>query len=612
MKVIEKIITYQDYNYVEGILQFKAYGSKTHDFLNAEYFSIDRISHVRLEVDKKYLPPQLPPGINKNKVSTLSFPDKITTIVDGDYSKPYSIAYDEIIVDDNYVDSSQNIIGPRFNSTKIGTELSSTVSIKVYGLIKIERERKETENQYEITTIAHGAGKIELSPKKDSYSTGEKVSVKAVPDINIIFLGYRNEFKNISKEFELLVEEEDIVIEADFIDIKKAEELLKSNNVENRSTYNLDTLKDDFQKIKSKQNQSQRERLKNAWKQPSIKSKRLGINAKGMWEIIGSVISILFYLFVLIILIAVFGKVFFLLVGLYLVIWSIGFLSSYVLRWSVFRWILGFLFVMIILTGVVNVFESFKSSSRKPYKIENDPYYELEEVVKENTTIDYKHHIKWEDYDGFLYETDLIINSDLVEKAKIHKNGLPAVTTEQSYHSLLNDLYSKSIDDDYFFVREKLDSLKLMKRISSRQFIEVIVSMIQSIPYYAILENSCNPYSYQDPAIRELLTQQPCEPNIKHGIKAPAEFLKDLKGDCDTRTLFLYGLLKSLNYDVAIFGSQKYKHSILGIAMNYEGPHFKIINNKKYFLWEVTGKDFKPGILPKNIANLNYWNINLK
>ena len=73
MKVIEKIIKYDDYNYVEGILQFKAYGHKTADYLHAEHFSIDSISSVRLEVEQKYLTPDLPPGINKNKVSTLSF-----------------------------------------------------------------------------------------------------------------------------------------------------------------------------------------------------------------------------------------------------------------------------------------------------------------------------------------------------------------------------------------------------------------------------------------------------------------------------------------------------------------------------------------------------------
>ena len=173
MKVIEKIIKYDDYNYVEGILQFKAYGHKTADYLHAEHFSIDSISSVRLEVEQKYLTPDLPPGINKNKVSTLSFPDKIPTIVDGDYSKPYGVNYDEIIVDDSYVDKNQNITGQRFNSTKNGNELSSTVQIKVYGLIKIGRERTESEIQYEVSTKAHGPGRIEITPNKDSFRTGE-------------------------------------------------------------------------------------------------------------------------------------------------------------------------------------------------------------------------------------------------------------------------------------------------------------------------------------------------------------------------------------------------------------------------------------------------------
>ena len=68
MKIIEKVIKYDDYNYVEGTLQFKAYGRTTKRLAHSEFFSIDYISDVRLEVEKKYLTPELPAGINKNKV----------------------------------------------------------------------------------------------------------------------------------------------------------------------------------------------------------------------------------------------------------------------------------------------------------------------------------------------------------------------------------------------------------------------------------------------------------------------------------------------------------------------------------------------------------------
>src|SRR5690606_33602294 len=123
MKVVEKIIKYEDYNYVEGSLQFNAHGHKTQQLLHSEYFSIDDISKVQMHVIQKHIPPSVPVGINRNKVSTLSLPQAITTIVDGDFDKPYEVVYDEIIIDDSCVDKNQNIKGIRFNSTKVGSEL---------------------------------------------------------------------------------------------------------------------------------------------------------------------------------------------------------------------------------------------------------------------------------------------------------------------------------------------------------------------------------------------------------------------------------------------------------------------------------------------------------
>src|SRR5690606_19973812 len=134
MKIIEKVIKYDDYNYVEGTLQFKAYGRTTQRLAHSEFFSIEHMSGVRLEIEKKYLATELPPSINKPKVSTLLLANKIPTIVDGDYNNPFEIAFDEIIVDDGFLDDQLNIIGRRFFTTKNGSQISSTVEIKVYGL----------------------------------------------------------------------------------------------------------------------------------------------------------------------------------------------------------------------------------------------------------------------------------------------------------------------------------------------------------------------------------------------------------------------------------------------------------------------------------------------
>ena len=460
MKVIEKIITYEDYNYVEGTLQFKAYGQKTHDLVHAEYFSIDRISHVHLEVEEKYLPPKLPPGINKNKVSTLTLPNKITTIIDGDYSKPYSIAYDEIIVDDSYVDEHQNIKGPRFNSTKVGSELSSTVAIKIYGLIKIERQRTETENQFEITVMPYGPGKIEVSPNLSSYSTGEKVIIKAIPDDKSIFVGYRNEYENFPQEYEIQIGEEDITIEADFISVEKAKEILSTTKDNQFSEESLKTMKTGYHKFIAKENKTYPERLKENWKNTTIKNESIGVDAQGFWEILGLVISTIFYIGILIFLIAIFGKGM-LVIGLVLfVFWLFNVIAPYIFSWRGIQWIFGFIICSFLITGLVNIITNYKSYNPNKKELVDTSNIKTKEITNENTTTDYVHHITWNDYNENRYEMDLIINSDLVKKATNYKENYPPVNTELAYSSLLENLHKTSINDDYVRVIEKLDSIQ--------------------------------------------------------------------------------------------------------------------------------------------------------
>tara|TARA_R110002050_G_scaffold300104_1_gene467703 strand:- start:20443 stop:22197 length:1755 start_codon:yes stop_codon:yes gene_type:complete len=583
MKVIEKIIKYDDYNYVEGILQFKAYGKKTQDFTHAEHFSIDSISSVRLEVEQKYLAPEIPPGINKYKVSTLSLPEKIPTIVNGDYSRPFGVSYDEIIVDDSFVDGNQNIIGPRFNSTKNGSELNSTVEIKVYGLIKIAKERIETEVQFEVITIAHGPGSIEVVPNQESYRSGDKITIKAIPNQKGVFLSWRDNFEVYPQAFDVTISDDDITIEADFL-----EDIKSSKNVGNSI-----------------------QRGKDLWKNTSYKNKSLGFEANGCWEFIGWLFTAIFYIFILVVLISIFGKSLFIVAGIVLFFWLLSLIPAEVFSWRIFHWLLGFGLLILFIDGATNFMNNFGRYRSDRIKENVKPVFQTKEIENENTSVDYTHHLEWKDYDSIPYELDVVINSDLVKNATIFKNSQPNITTETSYNRLLSNLYNKAKKDDYVRLLEKLDSIQLANNIGPQQFAEVMVSMVQSIPYYAVVEKSCNPFSYQDPMIRALLSETPCEPYTRHGIKAPAEFLMNLKGDCDTRTLFLYGLLKSRGHDVAIFGSKKYKHSLLGIALPLDKPHFKIINNKKYYLWEVTGKNFTPGVIPVEVADLKYWELNL-
>ena len=157
------------------------------------------------------------------------------------------------------------------------------------------------------------------------------------------------------------------------------------------------------------------------------------------------------------------------------------------------------------------------------------------------------------------------------------------------------------------------DSIKKTQKLSPKEFAESMVSFVQDIPYAVVLPDDCNPNLYSDDFIRNYLSSNKanCDGNQKFGINTPVEFMASLQGDCDTRTLFLYAILAHYGYDVALLSSEFYSHSIIGINLPYEGTAY-VYNGQRYRLWETTSKNFKPGFVPNEISNVNYWRISLK
>jgi len=60
-----------------------------------------------------------------------------------------------------------------------------------------------------------------------------------------------------------------------------------------------------------------------------------------------------------------------------------------------------------------------------------------------------------------------------------------------------------------------------------------------------------------------------------------------------------------------MLSSEYYNHALIGINLPYDGIAYAY-NTQRYVLWETTAPDIKPGILPNELSNLNYWRISLK
>jgi hypothetical protein len=193
-------------------------------------------------------------------------------------------------------------------------------------------------------------------------------------------------------------------------------------------------------------------------------------------------------------------------------------------------------------------------------------------------------------------------------KASLQVHG----NTMGSYDELVYRL--KEHDKDHLpGVYHLFDSIRSAQHLPTDKFAELIVSFVQEIPYAVVLPEACNASLYSDQFIRKYLAtpNAKCDGYQKFGINTPVEFMASLNGDCDTRTLLLYTVLSHYKYDIALLSSEYYNHSLIGINLPYSGVAF-ISGSKRYVLWETTTSGIRPGAVPYEISNLNYWRISLK
>ncbi|HEY8398028.1 MAG TPA: hypothetical protein VIK80_08820, partial [Flavihumibacter sp.] len=225
------------------------------------------------------------------------------------------------------------------------------------------------------------------------------------------------------------------------------------------------------------------------------------------------------------------------------------------------------------------------------------------------------HTVQWRGYDSNLYRVNLMLRlSDLRASAANHDriNRLPLNSLSQVYESMAR--HDEALLD---LVVSSFDSLRQIYPMSQLEFAEALISCIQSIPYYLVLHESCGIRQNMDPFVRDYLAQcntDCCIGNIGYGVRSPLEFLSDLKGDCDTRALLLFTLLKRFDYDVALITSERYRHAAIAVGLD-ESPGVAgtaiNVSGKVLYPCETTSSGFRIGELPREVSNLHHWQISL-
>ena len=253
-------------------------------------------------------------------------------------------------------------------------------------------------------------------------------------------------------------------------------------------------------------------------------------------------------------------------------------------------------FIWIVLVVVViNVTSTFRNTSSSTCAEHSE--HELEGV---NPVM--RHHRSWLDFDYDVHCIDFSIKDSLQTVAKKYRKEL-SIRYQGNYVRYWGKVY------DSLILHEKDGIYELISKIGIEQennqwnrttLAQYIVTMIQDIPYEYILSKNCD----------STKSNHPCNGNVKFGLFGPTEFLYQLAGDCDTRSVLLYAVLKEFGFNPLILISRQYLHAMLALDIPATGKH---ITHKGsiYYFWETTNIGWKPGMLGAGMSNLKYWNVAL-
>lgn len=217
-------------------------------------------------------------------------------------------------------------------------------------------------------------------------------------------------------------------------------------------------------------------------------------------------------------------------------------------------------------------------------KIDNDSI----NLIKEDIDKLPKYDINWvwSDYDGFNHQISFKILKRDVDKARVFRERYSFSTEKKIY---LDFIKASNPVIDSMVKAMKLDMNK--KQIRGNDMLNYVVTAIQT-PRYTSIEygDKCK---YND--CRPRADGRGCCENIKpFGLFTPAEFILQKTGDCDTKSLVAYALLKKLGFNAALLAgdTEGGPHAMLGLANVVPSIPSKYVqyNGRIYYPWEVTNK----------------------
>lgn len=99
-------------------------------------------------------------------------------------------------------------------------------------------------------------------------------------------------------------------------------------------------------------------------------------------------------------------------------------------------------------------------------------------------------------------------------------------------------------------------------------------------------------------------------PTDPFGLKPSPLVVAQRQGDCDSKSLLLYLILKGIGVDAVIVSSQAHAHTMVGVALPVSGTTFKY-QGRKYAFAETTAEGAPLGHLNPTMQSPNDWRVEL-
>jgi len=201
---------------------------------------------------------------------------------------------------------------------------------------------------------------------------------------------------------------------------------------------------------------------------------------------------------------------------------------------------------------------------------------------------------KWKSYDGRTYELNFEIRkSDYQSAIRCRENSVSGY-----------DIWSVMYQHDKLGLIEMVEGYRQLinkNNLNGMDALNMVVSSVQSIPYVLISNESCPNEAF------DMQFTNDCRPRsgspsgccgfiLPWGVYSPIEYAVNGAGDCDTKSLFAFTILKELDlgyYEVAMLTGDvdAGAHAMLGVNIlnpPYNQIFVKDIWSNKFYAWETT------------------------